>query len=175
MLFLYWRKCHFLSYSYNRCLIKDPTEWLKIVAYFENSQTFPRGPSDSPEGWVHHKISLAIFGLVLGAIWNQTNWPGQQGVPGNGKKSTKNLRQWHFWNWPLGLVLVPLEGWAQHLSVSQCWVQWWVVFEAKSVGQGHRRRLKKDKKWRQNDQNWPVLFLWRLINRSRTACAYNNK
>ena len=107
MLFLYWRKCHFSSYSYIRCLIKAPTEQLKIYAYFENSQTASRGPFDCQEGWVHHKICLAIFGLVLGAIWKQKNWPGQHGGPGNGKKSTKNLRQWHFWNWPLGLVLVP--------------------------------------------------------------------
>ena len=87
------KKCHFSLYSYNRCLIKDPTERLKIYAYFENSQTCPRGPFDSPEGWVHHKISLAIFGLVLGAIWNQTNWPGQQGGPGNGKINQKNASE----------------------------------------------------------------------------------
>ena len=78
MLFLYWRKCHFLSYSYNRCLIKDPTERLKIYAYFENSQTGSRGPFDSPESWVHHDICSAILGPVLGAIWKQRNWPGQQ-------------------------------------------------------------------------------------------------
>ena len=54
-----------------RCLIKDPAEQLKIYAYFENSQTAPWGPFDSPEGWVHHKICLAIFGLILGAIWKQ--------------------------------------------------------------------------------------------------------
>ena len=52
-----------------RCLIKDPAEQLKIYAYFENSQTAFRGTFDSLEGWVHHKICLAIFGLVLGAIW----------------------------------------------------------------------------------------------------------
>ena len=89
MLFLYWRKCHFLSYSYIRCLIKAPTEQLKIYAYFENSQTAPWGPFDSPEGWVHHKICLAIFGLLLGAIWKQKKWPGQQGGPGKGKNQAK--------------------------------------------------------------------------------------
>ena len=52
-----------------RCQIKDPAERLKIYAYFENSQTAFRGTFDSLEGLFHHKICLAIFGLVLGAIW----------------------------------------------------------------------------------------------------------
>ena len=55
----------------------------------ENSQTAPWGPFDSPEGWVHHKICLAIFGLLLGAIWKQKKWPGQQGGPGNRKNQPK--------------------------------------------------------------------------------------
>ena len=63
------KKMPFLSYYYMRCLIKDTAERLKIYAYFENSQTAFRGTFDSLEGWVHHKICLAIFGLVLGAIW----------------------------------------------------------------------------------------------------------
>ena len=63
------KKMPFLSYSYMRCQIKDPAERLKIYAYFENSQTAFRGTFDSLEGWVHHKMCLAIFGLVLGAIW----------------------------------------------------------------------------------------------------------
>ena len=109
MLFLYWRKCHFSSYSYIPCLIKDPAERLKIYVYFENSQTGSRSPFDSPEGWAHHKICLAIFGLVLGAFWKQKNWPCQQGGPGNRKKSTKIMPLWHFQNWPLGLVLPPRE------------------------------------------------------------------
>ena len=85
MLFLYWRKCHFSSYSYIRCLIKDPAERLKIHAYLENSQTGSRGPFDSPESWVHHDICSAILGPLLGAIWKQRNWPGQQGGPRKGK------------------------------------------------------------------------------------------
>ena len=55
------------------CLIKDPAEQLKIYVYFENSQTAFRGTFDSLEGLFHHKICLAIFGLVLGAIWKQKN------------------------------------------------------------------------------------------------------
>ena len=109
MLFLYWRKCHFSSYFYMRCLIKDPAERLKIYAYFENSQTAFRGTFDSLEGLVHHKICLAIFGLVLGAILKQENWPGQQGGPWNRKNQPKicvsDTR-----NWPLGLVLAPTRG-----------------------------------------------------------------
>ena len=157
MLLLYWRKCHFLSYSYIRCLMKNPAERLKIYAYFENSQTGSWGPFDSPEGWVHHNICLAIFGLVLGAILeSKKNWPGQQGGSGNGKNqpkiclcNTSEIGLWGLFN-PLG------KGWAQNLSVPEYWVQWWVEFEAKSVAQGHHRRLKKDKKWRKNGQNWPI-------------------
>ena len=120
MLFLYWRKCHFLSYSYIRCLIKAPTEQLKIYAYFENSQTAPWGPFDSPEGWVHHKICLAIFGLLIGFIWKQKQWPGQQGGPGNGKNQQKNasetLPKLTFW---ACFSPPPPRGWAQHLSAPQ--------------------------------------------------------
>ena len=70
-----------------------PDKWsaerLKIYAYFENSQSASQGPFDSPQGWVHHKICLAIFGLVLGAILKQENWPGQQGGPWNRKNQPK--------------------------------------------------------------------------------------
>ena len=137
MLFLYWRKCHFSSYFYMRCLIKDPAERLKIYAYFENSQTAFRGTFDSLEGLVHHKICLAIFGLVLGAIWKQKQWPGQQGGPGNGKSQPKICVRDTSKIDLLGLFYPP-RGWAQHLSVPQYWVQWWVIFEAKLVWQGHQ-------------------------------------
>ena len=74
-----------------RCLIKDPAERLKIYAYFENSQTAFRGTFDSLEGLFHHKICLAIFGLVLGAILKQENWPGQQGGHWNQKKNNQKF------------------------------------------------------------------------------------
>ena len=35
-------------------------------------------------------------------------------------------------------LFYPLERWAQHSSAPQCWVQSWVVFEAKLVWQGHQ-------------------------------------
>ena len=153
MLFLYWRKCHFLSYSYIRCLIKDPAERLKIYAYFENSQTAPWGPFDSPEGWAHHKICLAIFGLVLGAFWKQKNWPCQQGGPGNRKNQPKiclcDTSKIDLWG-----LFYPLERWAQHLSVPQCWVQSWVVFEAKLVWQGHQGGSISFKNYIEDKQNW---------------------
>ena len=72
-----------------RCLIKDPAERLKIYAYFENSQTAFRGTFDSLEGLVHHKICLAIFGLVLGAIWKQKKLTRPAGRAWEPEKSTK--------------------------------------------------------------------------------------
>ena len=45
-------------------------------------------------------------------------------------------------------------GWAQHLSVPQYWVQWWVIFEAKLVWLGHQGGSISDKNYIKDKPNW---------------------
>ena len=55
------------------------------VAWWKTSQ----GPSYSPVRCVHLNMCFAILGPVLGAIWKQRYWPGQQGGPRKGKFNQK--------------------------------------------------------------------------------------
>ena len=84
-----------------------------------------------------------VLDFIFGESLNYISGPGLLYIPLERPFWTQNLdtfgKSGHIEGAKMALpVLGQLtpEGWAQHLSVPQCWVQWWVVFEAKSVWQG---------------------------------------